>query len=308
MEIIKMLGTNCTSYYANRPHLYIAIHYTAGVTSKRGSARNTASWFANPQNRNGSADFIVDDVEIVQYNADLNNRRCWAVGDDSRKYSKGGSLYGVAVNCNTISIEICSSSMTGSVPPANSPNWYFTDAAVENALKLTRYLMKAYNIDADHVVRHYDISGKYCPGIIGWNANSGDESKWRAFKARLNESEEIDMTVDQLKALFDKWIDEKLIGADTKPDQWAINDGFNEAKELGITDGSRPKGYTTRQESAIMALREHKKNVDAGTNVDVKAELKKALDDMNLPSMIGKAVDEAVDATVARVVKALDNK
>lgn len=252
-----MLGTNCTSYYANRPHTWLAFHFTAGLTSKKGAARNTATWFANPQNRNGSADFIVDDAEMVQYNADLNNRRCWAVGDDSRRYSKGGRLYGIAVNCNTISIEICSNTKSGNIPNANSPDWYFTEASLQNALKLGAYLMKMYNIDIDHVVRHYDISGKYCPGIIGWNANSGSDAAWRNFKTRLKamtaESEDEDMTESEVR----KIVHEILDGANTVPDDWAKAE-LREAIDLGITDGTRPKGYATRQEAAIMVLRAFK--------------------------------------------------
>lgn len=186
MRIIYMTGTNCTTYLKNRPHAFIAIHFTAGVTSRKGSARNTASWFKNPQNRNGSADWIVDDDETVCYNDDP-NRYCWAVGDDSRRYSKGGWLYGTARNRNTISIEICSTSRTGKVEQANSSAWYFTDAAINNALNLAVYLMKRYNVSFDHVVRHYDISGKFCPGIIGWNANSGSDAAWNKFKERLKE-------------------------------------------------------------------------------------------------------------------------
>lgn len=45
--------------------------------------------------------------------------------------------------------------------------------------------METYNIDADHVIRHFDVTGKLCPGIAGWNSVTGDESKWHAFKARL---------------------------------------------------------------------------------------------------------------------------
>jgi flagellum-specific peptidoglycan hydrolase FlgJ len=31
------------------------------------------------------------------------------------------------------------------------------------------------------VIRHYDVNGKPCPGVIGWNADSGSESQWDAF-------------------------------------------------------------------------------------------------------------------------------
>ena len=186
MDIIKKTSTHNTTAAKGRTIKYLAIHYTAGVTSKKGSARNTASWFMNPASK-GSADFIVDDVEIVQYNPDPSSRYCWAVGDKKYTNHKGGSLYGIAKNSNTISIEICSSSKDGKVHDGNDSRWYFTDAAVDRAVELAKYLMKKYNIPPERVVRHFDISGKWCPGIIGWNADSGDESKWKAFKARIGD-------------------------------------------------------------------------------------------------------------------------
>lgn len=254
MNIIYRTGTNCTTYLKNRPHTFIAIHYVASVTAKKGTALNVAAWFANPQNRNGSADWIVDDELIVCYNNDP-NRYCWAVGDDSRRNSKGGRLYGLAKNRNTVSIEICNGSRSGKVGQANNPDLYFTDAAIQNALELAAYLMKKHNIPIENVVRHYDISGKFCPGIIGWNTNSGSDAEWIKFKARLKqmvepESEDEDMTDEQVR----KIVREMLNGNDTTPDDWAKAE-MREAIDLGITDGTRPKGYATRQEAAIMVLR-----------------------------------------------------
>jgi len=255
-DIIYRTGTNCTTYLANRPYQFLAIHYAASVKSSKGSALNVAAWFANPQNRNGSADWIVDDELIVCYNDDP-NRYCWAVGDDSRRNSKGGRLYGLARNKNTVSIEICNGSRSGKVESANNPDLYFTDAAVQNALELAAYLMRKYNIPLENVVRHYDISGKFCPGIIGWNTNSGSDAEWIKFKARLKamvepESEE-DMTEQEVR----KIVQDVLNGNDTTPDDWAKAE-LREAVDLGITDGTRQKGYATRQEAAIMVLRAFK--------------------------------------------------
>lgn len=183
MEITKKTSTHNTTAYKGRKIAYIVIHYTAGVSSKPGSAANTAKYFATTD-RDASADFVVDDATMVQYNPDIKNRYCWAVG--GAKYgNKGGRLYGVAKNTNCISIEICSTNSTGKMQSANSKTYSFTDAVLKNALELTKYLMGLYGIDADHVIRHYDVNGKLCPGIIGWNAESGDESKWLAFKAQL---------------------------------------------------------------------------------------------------------------------------
>jgi N-acetylmuramoyl-L-alanine amidase CwlA len=57
--------------------------------------------------------------------------------------------------------------------------------------------MKKYNIPASNVIRHYDVSGKICPGVLGWNnaqVKNPDGSKtnmqnnsnaWKQFKSSL---------------------------------------------------------------------------------------------------------------------------
>lgn len=180
---------------SNRPIKYIAIHYTAGGSSKPGSALKVKNVF---ESRKASADFAVDDEKMVQFNPDLKNYYCWAVGDQKNMFSKGGSLYGKVTNKNTISIEICSNLKYGtsaSVP--NHEGWYFTGEALRNAAELCKILMEKYNISFENVVRHYDISGKMCPGIIGWNdeniyTTTGKQTKekstskeWEYFKKML---------------------------------------------------------------------------------------------------------------------------
>ena len=185
INIIKQTGTHGLYSTGRGKDKYLVYHYTAGVTSKKGSARATASWFANPK-AGGTADFIVDDEEIVQYNPDPEKYSCWAVGG-SAYGNKGGKLHGVATNHNCISIEICSTNKTGRVTNPNDDNWYFTDAALANAAKLGRYLMEVYEIPASRVIRHYDVTGKLCPGIKGWNLENGsDDKKWQTFKAQLS--------------------------------------------------------------------------------------------------------------------------
>lgn len=176
---------------------YIAIHYTAGISSRKGSARAVKSVFTVHKS---SADFAVDDAEAVQFNPDLKNYYCWAVGDPKNKYSKGGTLYSVAKNRNTVSIEICSNLVKGaSVREANHRGWYFTDAELQNAAKLTKALMKKFDIPIDRVVRHYDVSGKVCPGVVGWNNEiiytiagkqtneRSDSTAWERFKKLIAE-------------------------------------------------------------------------------------------------------------------------
>ena len=151
----------------NRKIKYISIHYTAGSTSKKGTALSVRNVFLQ---RSASADFVVDDDTIVQINPDLRNYYCWAVGDRKNPYTGGGSLYKNANNKNTISIEICSNlKKSASAAFPNHDGWYFTDKSLDNAAKLVRYLMKMFNVPKSNVVRHYDITGKLCPGIVGWN-------------------------------------------------------------------------------------------------------------------------------------------
>lgn len=183
------------SKYANRPINYIAIHYTAGGSSKPGSAMNVKHVF---EQRKASADFSVDDNTMVQFNPDLKNYYTWSVGDKKYPNSKGASLYGKATNRNTISIEMCSNLKKGYAGKyANHDGWYLTQETINQCIKLTKILMKKFNIPIERVVRHYDISGKLCPGVLGWNneviyendgkhtKNYNNSSEWLKFKEAL---------------------------------------------------------------------------------------------------------------------------
>lgn len=178
---------------AARSIKYIAIHYTAGGSSKAGSAKAVKKVF---EKRSASADFCVDDKDIVQFNPDLKNYYCWAVGDTKNTTTGGGRFNGAARNANTVSIEICSNLTKGyDASKANTEGWYFTEDAVANAARLVKVLMQKYNVPIERVVRHYDITGKLCPGIKGWNSYpvtdkngkklSNNDTAWVNFKNRL---------------------------------------------------------------------------------------------------------------------------
>lgn len=195
--IFKPLSVHVTKS-ANRKPEYLAIHYTAGASSAPGKAIGNYSVFVS---REASADFAVDDRDMVQFNPDIDNYYCWAVGDKKSIYSSGGSLNGKATNKNTISIEVCSTLKSGtSASVANHEGWSFTDKVLDNAAKLAKIIMKKYNIPINRVVRHYDITGKMCPGIIGWNNEiiydtkgnktnqKSNSDKWKEFKNRLSKN------------------------------------------------------------------------------------------------------------------------
>ena len=188
IDIVKWSAFANTTAKSNRYIDYIVIHYTAGSTSRPGAAKNNAVMFADPS-RGASADFIVDDSTIVQYNPDIKNRYCWHCGDNKNPYSMGGKFYGKCTNANSIGIEICCTNPNWTdTEPANTKAWSFTSAVINKAVKLTKYLMQTYNIPAERVIRHYDVSGKLCPGIIGWNEDSGNTTEWKHFKERIGDS------------------------------------------------------------------------------------------------------------------------
>lgn len=183
MNIIECTNTANTTESKNRKIKYIVIHYTAGITSKPGTAKSNAKYFAKETTK-ASADFIIDDENIVQYNPDIKNRYCWHCGGSKYK-TKGGSLYKVCTSANSIGIEMCSTNSAKKVTNPNDTNWYFTDAVIANCVELTKKLMEEYDIKADHVIRHYDVNGKPCPGVIGWNEDTNDISKWQDFIIRI---------------------------------------------------------------------------------------------------------------------------
>ena len=135
---LKQIGFNRTLTSRNKAD-YLVLHDT-GNTSSGANAEMHFRYF-NTGNRNASADFFVDDKQILQIN-DWRKYYSWAVGD-------GRGAYGIT-NQNSISIELC----------INSDGNY--QAAFNNTIDLTKHLMNLLNLPANRVVRHYDASRKWC--------------------------------------------------------------------------------------------------------------------------------------------------
>ena len=173
----------------NRKIKYLVIHYTAGTSSKSGEALKNSKSFCK---KKASADFCVDDETIIQVNPDIRNYYCWAVGDGKGK----NGIY----NKDCVSIEICSNlKKKTTYKKPNHSGWSFTDESLNNALNLSKYIMNVYDIPLKNVIRHFDVSGKSCPGIIGWNTSSlfneisgeklnekNNETEWLKFKEELS--------------------------------------------------------------------------------------------------------------------------
>ena len=205
MDIIKKTSTVHTGYLKNRSIQYIVLHYTAGTSSAKGVARNIAAMFANPNNRPASADFIVDDGEIVQYNPNIKDRYTYAVGGKpySVRYTPlSCTFYGKCKNHNSISIEMCSSKVNKKSLQATDTDWSLSASVVGRAVELTKYLMKTYNIPADRVIMHHHVTGKLCPQP--WCINPRRLDGWNKFKERLTDKkkEVEDLTKQETEKLI----------------------------------------------------------------------------------------------------------
>ena len=195
---------------------YLAIHYVGGT----GDAKANIDYYNKLTTTNASADFFVGHKgDIWQYNPDPVKRYCWAVGGN--KYNNGGGqFYGKATNKNTISIEMCVKNVTAN-KNANSPGWIITDDTLAATIDLTKYLMELYNIPADKVIRHFDVNGKPCPGVVGWNPLSGSVAAWNSFKAAIQTNE----LTEACKKLAAK-------GIIDSPDYWAKGKGYSDANTV----------------------------------------------------------------------------
>ena len=69
---------------------------------------------------------------------------------------------------DTVSIECCHPDATGK----------FTDATYDSLVQLTAFLCSKFNLTENDVIRHYDITGKYCPKYFVEN-----EAAWETFRS-----------------------------------------------------------------------------------------------------------------------------
>ena len=67
---------------------------------------------------------------------------------------------------------MCSRKLHTATLNATDDDWYLTEATLNNAIKLTKYLMQLYNININHVIMHHMVTGKLCPQPFCRNENS----------------------------------------------------------------------------------------------------------------------------------------
>lgn len=136
---------------------YIVLHDT-GKPAPTADAMNHFRYFDSAP-RGASCHYVVDDggpLEICspRYAA-------WHCGD-------GGGKFGIT-NENSIGVELC---VCEGIDRAR---------ALSHLARLVHYLMLAYDIPRERVVRHYDASRKCCPRSM----NADDWAEWKAFSRRI---------------------------------------------------------------------------------------------------------------------------
>ena len=171
MEIHKLLTPyNYTNGSLDRIR-YLVIHYVGATGGAEANCRYYASQYIG-----ASAHYFVGfDGEIWQSVEDRNI--AWHCGAKTYRHPE-------CRNSNSIGIELCV--RTKGSQAATGKDWYFEDATVRAAIQLARELMDRYQIPADHVLRHYDVTGKICPNPYVYNHTA---HTWDQSLAALSQSE-----------------------------------------------------------------------------------------------------------------------
>ena len=176
---MEFVSCDPSNYRAGRtqPVRYIVMHYTA---NNGDTARNNCDYYHRVGGLQASAHYFCDEHGAMQ--SVREGDTAWHCGAEAgRRY-----WHPECRNGNSIGIEMCSRKRADG-------SYYIKPETVANAATLAREIMQRYGIDTDHVLRHYDVTGKRCP--MPW---VDDPAQWVAFKDMLtpehpNEEEEEDM-------------------------------------------------------------------------------------------------------------------
>lgn len=152
---------------------YIVIHYVGAL----GGAEANCKYYASQYIGASAHYFVGFNGEIWQSVEDKNI--AWHCGAKTYKHPE-------CRNTNSLGIELCVRNKGSQTD--TSRDWYFEEATVREAKKLTKALMEQYGIKEDHVIRHYDVTGKICPNPYVYNHT---KHTWQDFKDSLVTAAEI---------------------------------------------------------------------------------------------------------------------
>lgn len=161
MKVNKMITPYKKTVMKNKKNKYIVIHYVGGVSS----AKSNCLYYNRKDARDASANYFVDDTGVYQLVEDKD--AAWHCGAKTYKHPE-------CRNSNSLGIEMC-------LKKDSVGKLYVTEKTIELVGELVRELMSKYNINKNHIIRHYDVTGKLCPNCNGLL----NDATWEKFRDRL---------------------------------------------------------------------------------------------------------------------------
>ena len=159
---------------------WIVVHYS-GIVSAQGQAAVVERSIRRSE-RESSTHYIVGEDGIIQIVRD--RHRAWHVGC----YCTSNKCR--AENNNSLGVDLVEHKRNTRTHSVKDRDWYFTDKVIQDGAQLVAWLADKYNIPQSHIVRHFDVTGKWCPRpFVGKDTNeiTGDihETGWIMFKERV---------------------------------------------------------------------------------------------------------------------------
>lgn len=159
---------------------WIVVHYS-GIVSAHGQSAVVERSIRRSE-RESSTHYIVGEDGIIQIVRD--RHRAWHVGG----YRSSNKC--LAENNNSIGVDLVERKRNTKSGSVEDCDWYFTEKVLQDGARLVAMLADRYNIPQSHVVRHFDVTAKWCPRpFVGKDTNeiTGDvhEIGWIIFKERV---------------------------------------------------------------------------------------------------------------------------
>lgn len=165
MPTIRQNLTTINRTPGNRGRDWIVVHNVGTAPTYAGAAEANTIYFAGAY-RDASAHIFIDDGDVLWQAVDFDDT-AWSVGDAA---SRNGCY-----NSNSLNVEVCGDAE-------------FTGARRQNLRWIVRYLMGRYGIDANHVIRHWDVTYKSCPAYYAGIYNQA----WNDLHAYITGDYEMD--------------------------------------------------------------------------------------------------------------------
>lgn len=235
----KVLGIMVHSTGCNNPNLRRYVGPDDGLLGPTSSANWNQRTINGKVQKLGVHGFIgkLKDGTVATYQVQKWNHKC---------YHCGVGTSGKSGNSNYIAFEICEDDLTDEA---------YCKACYKEAVELCAYLCEMFKLNPlTNIVCHCEAYKK------GFASNHADVMHWwKKFGLSMdqfrvdvkNEMEDNNMTDEKFAELMERYYANQA--KKSCPD-WAKEE-FEEAKKMGITDGSAPMRPATRLETALMTKR-----------------------------------------------------